>query len=101
MSSGFDGVVSALTQMGNHGVKRSRGRPRVYPVNETATERVNRSVKQLLEKGGARRTFRLSPEANVALNEIRKLLGKNDDTAVINESLIRTHKAILAKQKNT
>lgn len=76
-----------------------RGRPRVYPIDETATERVNRSVANLLLRGGARRTFRLSPEANAALLALRSATGKTNDTAVIEDVLIKAAKALQSTQR--
>lgn len=71
-----------------------RGRPRIYPETETATERVNRSVANLVARGGARRTFRLSPAANNALQMLRTEMGKSNDTAVIEQVLIKAAKAL-------
>lgn len=76
-----------------------RGRPRIYPETETATERVNRSVANLLARGGARRTFRLSPAANNALQELRVEMGKTNDTAVIEDVLIKAAKSLKKAQK--
>jgi hypothetical protein len=77
---------------------RKRGRPRIYEPGETATERVNRSLRNLVHSGGARRTFRLSPEANEALKLLRIDTGKTNDTAVIDEMLIKMAKKLkLAK----
>jgi hypothetical protein len=73
---------------------RKRGRPRIYAEGETATDRVNRSVRNLIDSGGARRTFRLSPEANAALKLLRVKTGKANDTAVIDDMLIKMAKKL-------
>lgn len=75
---------------------RKRGRPRIYPEGETATDRVNRSVQALKDSGGARRTFRLSPEANEALKLLREKTGKTNDTAVVDDMLIKMAKKLKA-----
>jgi len=43
------------------------GRRRIHPEGATARERVAASTAALIAAGGARKTFRLSPEANAAL----------------------------------
>ncbi|MFZ4536213.1 hypothetical protein [Propionivibrio sp.] len=42
-------------------------RPRIHPEGTTASQRVAASTAALTAAGGARKTFRLSPEANKAL----------------------------------
>jgi hypothetical protein len=42
-------------------------RPRKHPIGTTASERVAISTANLKSAGGARKTFRLSPEAHHAL----------------------------------
>lgn len=90
---------TTLDQVDSKPSSSQRGRPRIYPKDETATERVNRSVQNLLAKGGARRTFRLSPAANAALGKLREDMGKNNDTAVIEEVLIKAARALEKAQK--
>lgn len=64
-------------------------RPRKHPIGTTASERVAISTANLKSAGGARKTFRLSPEAHHAL----QLLARQNDlyeteTAVIEKLLI-------------
>lgn len=47
-------------------------RPRKFPIGTTATQRVNASLAALKAAGGARKTFRLSPDANRALQLLMK-----------------------------
>jgi hypothetical protein len=54
-------------------LKQSKaGRPRKYPQGTTATQRVAISTAALKASGGARKTFRLSPEACQALQSLVK-----------------------------
>jgi hypothetical protein len=57
------------------------GRKRLYPEGATNTDRANASLAVLIQSGGARRTFRLSKEANSALKSIAKSLNLDNDTA--------------------
>ena len=43
------------------------GRPRIYPEGTTVGDRVAVSTAALVAAGGARKTFRLSPEAHSAM----------------------------------
>lgn len=64
-------------------------RPRVHPEGTTASERVAASTSALVEAGGARKTFRLSPEANAALNFLlRQKSAPPTATALIEQLLI-------------
>ncbi len=64
------------------------GRPRIYPEGTSATQRVNASVAALKARGGARKTFRLSPEAVQALGEIQARTGEATETAVVERLLL-------------
>jgi len=46
------------------------GRPRKFPEEATASDRVAASTAALVAAGGARKTFRLSPEARAALLQL-------------------------------
>lgn len=69
------------------------GRPVV-----TATKRAEKSLNELVEKGGRRLNLRLSPEANNALKIIVAAEDHSDDTAAINQTLISRSAEIKAKQ---
>lgn len=59
------------------------GRPRQYPVGTPATVRVNASVARLKTFGGARKTWRLSPEAHSALRVIVEATHAATETEII------------------
>jgi hypothetical protein len=65
------------------------GRKRVYPEGSPARVRVAASTAALVNAGGARKTFRLSPEANAALKFLMR--GKSappNETALIEQLLL-------------
>jgi hypothetical protein len=64
------------------------GRKRIHPEGTTATDRADLSLKELVKEGGARRTFRLSKEANAALKSLSKSLQSNSDTATLEYALL-------------
>lgn len=69
--------------------KRGRGRPRKHPHGTTATVRVAVSTAALVDAGGARKTFRLSPEAHDVLKMLMRLAGApTTETAVIEQLLL-------------
>jgi len=51
----------------------SMGRPRIYPEGTPAVDRVAAGDAALVEAGGARKQFRLSPAANAALHFLMSL----------------------------
>ncbi len=57
------------------------------PDAPTPTERVNRSVAALRARGGARKTWRISPEAHRALRSCQARSGETE-TALINRLLL-------------
>jgi hypothetical protein len=65
------------------------GRPRIYPEGTTASDRVAASTAALVAGGGARKTFRLSPDANRAM---QILMSQSDapatETALIERLLL-------------
>jgi hypothetical protein len=64
----------------------------VYPEGSTATDRVAVSTARLKELGGARKTFRLSPETHRALKYLMRRLRPESETALV-EQLILTEAA--------
>ena len=64
------------------------GRPRKHPEGTTAAERVAISTQALQEAGGARKTFRLSPDAMQALKALKKAKRKATDTELVEAALI-------------
>jgi hypothetical protein len=64
------------------------GRKRIHPEGTTATDRADLSLKELVREGGARRTFRLSKEANAALKSLSKSLQSDSDTAALEYALL-------------
>lgn len=63
-------------------------RPRVHPEGSTATDRVNASTARLRKAGGARKTFRLSPEAHRALKYLMRQLKSESETALVEKLLL-------------
>ncbi len=57
------------------------------PDAPTPTERVNRTVAALHARGGARKTWRISPEAHRALRSCQARSGETE-TALINRLLL-------------
>lgn len=62
-------------------------RPRVHPEGTTPTQRVAASTARLVEAGGARKTFRLSPKAHAALLFLMKRLKPDSETALVEQLL--------------
>lgn len=71
------------------------GRPRKHPQGATATDRVNASVAALKARGGARKTWRLSPEAASALRVIQERSGAPTETALIERLLLEEQRRLL------
>lgn len=71
------------------------GRPRKHPVGATATDRVNASVAALKARGGARKTWRLSPEAARALQVVLELSRAPTETALIERLLLAEQQRLL------
>jgi hypothetical protein len=63
-------------------------RERIHPEGADATYRVQASLKQLVEQGGARKTFRLKPEANKALKQLARLLDAQTETEAVETAII-------------
>ncbi len=63
-------------------------RERIHPQGTDATYRVQESLKALVQQGGARKTFRLKPDANKALQQLVKLLAVNTETEAVEAALI-------------
>ena len=83
--------------------KRKRGRPKKYSdafPPPSATDRSKQSTKALIERGGKRVMLRLGGEANSALDEIMKLTGSQQATAVINKAIIEWHQHLLKTSTN-
>ncbi len=73
-------------------------RPRKFPPGTTATERVNDSVARLKAAGGARKTWRLSPAAHMALQAIMDKTGAATETEIIERLLIDEAARLLVQQ---
>lgn len=67
-------------------------RPRIHKVGTTATQRVAVSSAALVAAGGARKTFRLSPAANVALRMIMMLPNSPSTETELIENLLIAEK---------
>jgi hypothetical protein len=63
-------------------------RERIHPQGADATYRVQASLKQLVDQGGARKTFRLKPEANKALKQLARLLDVPTETEAVETAII-------------
>jgi hypothetical protein len=63
-------------------------RERIHPEGADATYRVQASLKQLVDQGGARKTFRLKPEANKALKQLARLLDAPTETEAVETAII-------------
>jgi hypothetical protein len=63
-------------------------RQRVFPQGTTASERVEASLKNLRAQGGARKTFRLKPEANAALAKLQRLIDAKTETEAVEVAII-------------
>lgn len=73
------------------------GRKRIHPLGTDATDRAVLSLKQLVENGGARRTFRLSKEGNAALKTIARELNLDNDTAAAEYAFLLVAASLRAK----
>lgn len=83
--------------------KRKRGRPKKYSdafPPPSATDRSKQSTKALIARGGKRVMLRLGGEANSALDEIMKLTGSQQATAVINQAIVEWHRHLLKTSTN-
>lgn len=75
-------------------------RPRVHKEGTTAAQRVAASTAALVEAGGARKTFRLSPSANEALKLLMQLPNAPDtETALIERILLAEKDRVLQSPK--
>lgn len=63
-------------------------RERIHPEGTDATYRVQESLKALVQQGGARKTFRLKPDANKALQQLVKLLQVNTETEAVETAIM-------------
>ncbi len=63
-------------------------RERIHPEGTDATYRVQESLKALVQQGGARKTFRLKPDANRALQQLQKLLDASTETEAVERAII-------------
>jgi len=63
-------------------------RERIHPEGTDATYRVQESLKALVQQGGARKTFRLKPDANKALQQLVKLLQVNTETEAVETAIL-------------
>ncbi|HEX7233944.1 MAG TPA: hypothetical protein VF243_01635 [Nitrosospira sp.] len=70
-------------------------RPRKYPTGTPASVRVTASVHELKRRGGARKTWRLSPEAHDALKLILRLTQASTETSVIERLLMEEKRRLL------
>jgi hypothetical protein len=66
----------------------SMPRQRIFPIGTTASERVEASLKALVERGGARKTFRLKPEANKALQQLQRMLDTTTETEAVEIAIL-------------
>jgi hypothetical protein len=64
----------------------------------TPVERVNKSLAELVARGGRRFNLKLSPEANEALKVIAAIEGFCEDTTAINQTLIERSRQLKAQQ---
>mgnify|MGYP002139448196 CR=1 FL=1 len=69
-------------------------RERIHPEGTDATYRVQESLKALVQQGGARKTFRLKPDANKALQQLVKLLQVNTETEAVETAIMRLRTAL-------
>ena len=63
-------------------------RERIHPEGTDATYRVQESLKALVQQGGARKTFRLKPEANKALRRLVRLLDADTETQAVETAIM-------------
>ena len=72
-------------------------RERIHPEGTDATYRVQESLKALVQQGGARKTFRLKPDANKALAQLVKLLGANTETQAVEAAITAMRDSLQAE----
>ena len=63
-------------------------RERIHPEGTDATYRVQESLKALVQMGGARKTFRLKPDANKALQQLVKMLDVSTETEAVETAIV-------------
>ena len=63
-------------------------RERIHPEGTDATYRVQESLKALVQLGGARKTFRLKPDANKALQQLVKMLDVSTETEAVETAIV-------------
>ena len=63
-------------------------RERIHRLGTDATYRVQESLKALVRDGGARKTFRLKPEANKALQQLVRLLDADTETQAVETAIM-------------
>lgn len=72
------------------------GRPRKHPTGTTDAERAQKSLEALKKRGGARKSWLLSPEAHEALQAIQKETGETE-TAIVRRLLVAERDKLTAK----
>ncbi|MBP6529890.1 MAG: hypothetical protein KA260_07190 [Burkholderiales bacterium] len=72
-------------------------RERIHPEGTDATYRVQESLKALVQQGGARKTFRLKPDANKALFQLVKLLGASTETQAVEAAIMAMRDSLQAE----
>jgi hypothetical protein len=71
------------------------GRPRKFPQEATASDRVAASTSALIAAGGVRKTFRLSPKAHAALQLLmQEKDAPSTETALIERLLLTASKSL-------
>ena len=75
------------------------GRKKV-PNQLTPTQRVNKSIKNLVNAGGKRVMLRLTPEGYDALKTIMAIKKIDTETRAINSTLIETKQQLLSMPAN-
>ena len=71
-------------------------RERIHPEGTDATYRVQESLKALVQLGGARKTFRLKPDANKALQQLVKMLDVSTETEAVETAIVALRDRIRA-----
>ena len=78
-------------------------RERIHPEGTDATYRVQESLKALVQLGGARKTFRLKPDAKKALQQLVKLLDVSTETEAVETAIValadKLHADAVAKKQ--
>ena len=72
-------------------------RERIHPEGTDATYRVQVSRKALGQQGGARKTFRLKPDANKALAQLVRLLGASTETQAVEAAIMAMRDSLQAE----